>query len=186
MSKTFEYPHLEDNEFTVEREDSGELYRDRPWRNRLAVVAFGLLLALGSVYFVWQFQRRGESLAVVLAPALIGVPAAVGVLAELIVGSDRSAVVERREKYYVEMMPVSRCIVSGLGIMAFFFGLALFQGARNGMSGGSPRSRGLVALVSAIPFGEYLALLAAVVVAFVLLNMSRKGLALVHLVEDGE
>lgn len=107
------------------------------------------------------------------------------VLAELVAWTGQFGIVERGESFYVEMLPATRGILVGLSALAVGFGAAMFRGARQGMAGGNPRSRGLVSLVSAIPFGEYLALLAGAGLALLLLGTAWKGLAPVEPVEDG-
>lgn len=176
MSQTFEYPLIDDSEFVAERDESGELYRERPTGRRAGIAALGVLLALASVWFAWNFQRQGQPAPVLAGTALIGVLGLAGTVAEAVAGDARSAIVEREGSYYVQMMVASRFYVAALGLFAVGAGVALFRGIRqSGAADVSGRRSGIVTLLDALPFGEFLALLVGVAAGLYLLRTAWTG-----------
>lgn len=182
MEKEFRYPYTTVFQFTVQVDDSGQPYAERTRKGRIAWILLGLLIAGVSGWYVVSRGGLDGSLRQVAIPAGIGLFALVGVVVEPILGSDRSRVFEDGDRYYIQILPCSRWYLLAFGAGAIATGTLAFLRVRvpglvrsAGPAPGSDSAR----LAEAIPFGEFVVMFVAVVVAVVALQKALEGRLLI-------
>lgn len=176
MPNEFRFLLTDEFDIAVERDDSGDLFVERDVASRAAWMVLGLFVVCVCGWFVLRYDGGEGWFLSTATPALIALSSAVGVVAEPLVGSDRSGVVEADGAYYLEMMTSSRWYVAAASVGVLGAGVSLFLDVRApGAVDAGGRRRGVAALVESLPFGEFVVLAVAVAASLWLLNRVRTG-----------
>lgn len=182
MAREFEYPYTSLFEFNVEVDESGQPYAERKRAGRVVWLVFGLLVAGIAGWFLLSSDGPDWRQLSTAIPAVIGLFAIVGVAAELVFGSDRSRVIEDGGRYYLKMLTCSRWYVGAAGVALAATGVSTFLSVRAPDvlgSAGPQQGSSIVALAETIPFGEFVLLFVAVVLAVIALQKAVAGRLLI-------
>lgn len=174
--KEFEFAFAEDSTLAVEQNEDGELYVERSTAGRVAWMLLGVSIAAIAGWFLLRYDGTETWLLSVGTPSAIAVLALIGVLAEVVTGSERSSVVLEDGGYYLEMMASSRWYVGAASIAVLTTGVSLFLNIRGPEATRSAgRGSGLAAIADAVPLGEFVVLAVALLLSLLILQKAREG-----------
>lgn len=178
MAREFKSAFTDEFDFTVELDESGQPYVERGTGGRVGWMVLGLFVVGIVGWYLVSYEGSEGWLLSVATPAAIGAITLVGVVAEPIFGSDRSAVVEDKHgRFYLEMMTCSRWYVTAAGVGVLATGASMFLSVRapDLVSARPGRGSGLVSLAESVPLGEFVLLFVAVVVALYAFMKAYEG-----------
>lgn len=176
MPREFEFALTDEFDIAVEEDESGGMYVERSTATRVAWMVFGLFVVAASAWFAVGYDGSEGPLLTVVTPSVIALFALAGVVAEPVFGSERSAVVESNGGYFLEMMTASRWYVAAASVAVLMTGVSMFLAVRApGVVQTRGRRSGMVSLAESLPFGEFVVLLAAGLLALWLLQRVRRG-----------